>query len=113
KGQHDVVITKDVSVDLIYLGARLHYYDYLLEGKDSLSNLLYKNSNNYIQEITDQNLIKNLIEMTFPTHSPLVTKLLNELFQQISSKNSIQLNKYQCEIPLNSSQFNLQLFLSN
>ncbi|CAF1291662.1 unnamed protein product [Adineta steineri] len=52
KGQHDVVITKDVSVDLIYLGARLHYYDYLLEGKDSLSNLLYKNSNNYIQEIT-------------------------------------------------------------
>ncbi|CAF1291682.1 unnamed protein product [Adineta steineri] len=41
--------------------------------------------------------------MTFPTHSPLVTKLLNELFQQISSKNSIQLNKYQCEIPLNSS----------
>ncbi|CAF4106350.1 unnamed protein product, partial [Adineta steineri] len=176
KGQHDVVITKDASVDLIYLGARLHHYDCLLEGKDSLSNLLYKNSNNYIREIIgqlisnsssvlnqcqgdeltivygsiliqsilvyyqqifeqstftlqwtrnfpqfvlniirtnkDQNLMKNLIEMTFPTHSPLVTKLLNELFQQISSKTSIKLNEYQFEIPQNSSQYNLQWFLS-
>ncbi|CAF1065328.1 unnamed protein product [Adineta steineri] len=27
KGQHDVAITKDVSIDLIYLGARLYHYD--------------------------------------------------------------------------------------
>ncbi|CAF4205843.1 unnamed protein product [Adineta steineri] len=33
KDQYDVVITKDALVDLIYLGAHLHHYDYLLEGK--------------------------------------------------------------------------------
>ncbi|CAF1168912.1 unnamed protein product [Adineta steineri] len=42
KGQHDGFITKDASVDLIYLGARLHHYDCLLEGEVSLSNLLCK-----------------------------------------------------------------------
>ncbi|CAF1193771.1 unnamed protein product [Adineta steineri] len=47
--------------------------------------------------------MKNLIEMTFPTHSSLVTKLLNKLFQQISSKSTIKLNEY---------QFNLQWFSS-
>ncbi|CAF1408190.1 unnamed protein product [Adineta steineri] len=47
------------------------------------------------------NLMKNLIEMTFSTHSPLVTKLLNELFQQISSKSTIKLNEYQFEIQVN------------
>ncbi|CAF0842302.1 unnamed protein product [Adineta steineri] len=67
---------------------------------------------NIIRTNKDQNLMKNLIEMTFPTHSPLVTKLLNELFQQISSKTSLKLNEFQFEIPQNSSQYNLQWFLS-
>ncbi|CAF0729764.1 unnamed protein product [Adineta steineri] len=58
KGQHDVVVTKDTSVDLIYLSARLHHYDCLLEGNVSISNLLYRNSDNYIREIIDQ-LISN------------------------------------------------------
>ncbi|CAF1549145.1 unnamed protein product [Adineta steineri] len=51
------------------------------------------------QTSKDQNLMKNLIELTFPIHSPLVTKLLDELFQQISSKTSLKLNEYQFEIP--------------
>ncbi|CAF3862647.1 unnamed protein product [Adineta steineri] len=140
KGQHNIVISKDAFIDLIYLGARLQHYDCLLEGNVSLSNLLYKNSNNYIREIIGEeltvvcgstliqsisvyqqifeqstftlqwtrnfpqitlNLMKNLIEMTFSTHSPLVTKLLNELFQQISSKSTIKLNEYQFEIQVN------------
>ncbi|CAF1051245.1 unnamed protein product [Adineta steineri] len=58
KGQHDVVITKDAFVDITYLGTRLHHYDCLLEGKVSLSNLFYKNSNNYIQKRIGQ-LISN------------------------------------------------------
>ncbi|CAF1004092.1 unnamed protein product [Adineta steineri] len=60
KGQHDVVITKDASVDLIYLGARLRHYDCLLEGEVSLSNLLYKNSNHDIREIIGQVLFNSL-----------------------------------------------------
>ncbi|CAF0737463.1 unnamed protein product [Adineta steineri] len=48
--------------------------------------------------------MKNLIEMTFPTHLRLVTKLLNEIFQQISSKSIIKLNEYQSEIPQNSKR---------
>ncbi|CAF1065348.1 unnamed protein product [Adineta steineri] len=48
--------------------------------------------------------MKNLIEMTFSTNSLLVTKLLNELFQQISSKSTIKLNEYQFEIPQNSKR---------
>jgi hypothetical protein len=171
-----VVVTKEASVDLMYLGARLHHHDCLIEGKGALSNLLYRNSNNYIREIIGQlishsssilrqcqadeltliygsiliqsilvyyqqifeqssftlqwtrnlsqlilNLIRNnkeknftrdLVEMAYPTRSPLLTKLLNELFQQISSKTSIRLYECQFEIPQNENQFNLQWFLS-
>ncbi|CAF0983894.1 unnamed protein product [Adineta steineri] len=109
KGQHDVVITKDAFIDLIYIGTRLHHYDCLLEGNVCLSNILYKNQCqddeliivygsiliqqifeqssftaewtrtfpqfvlNIIKTNGDQNLMKNLIEMTFLIHSPLVT----------------------------------------
>jgi hypothetical protein len=168
-------LTKESSVDLIYLGARLHHYDCLIEGKVPLSNLLYQNSNNYIREIIgqlisnsslileqcqsdeliiiygiiliqsilvyyqqifeqslftlqwtrnlskfilnliksnkDKNIVRDLIEMAFPNNSPLLTKLLNELFQQISSKSSIKFLDCQFEIPQNKSQFNLQWFL--
>jgi hypothetical protein len=54
----DIVLTKDSSIDLIYLGARLHHYDCLIERKVPLSNLLYRTSNNYIREIISQ-LISN------------------------------------------------------
>jgi hypothetical protein len=160
----------------MYLGARLHHHDCLIEGKGALANLLYRNSNNYIREIIGQlishsssilrqcqtdeltliygsiliqsilvyyeqifeqssftlqwtrnfsqlilNLIRNnkdknftrdLVEMAYPTRSPLLTKLLNELFQQISSKTSIRLYDCQFEIPQNENQFTLQWFLS-
>ncbi|CAF1384045.1 unnamed protein product [Adineta steineri] len=171
KGEHNVVISKDASEDLIYPGARPYHYDCLLKRNVYLSNLVNKNSNHYIRKIIDQlisnvhlylrvnqcqgdeltivygsiliqqifeqsfftaqwtrtfpqfvlniiktnkdqNLMKDLIEMAFPIHSSLVTKLLNELLQRISSKNTIKLNEYQFEIPQHSSQFNLQLFLS-
>ncbi|CAF1356578.1 unnamed protein product [Adineta steineri] len=46
----------------------------------------------FIEQTQNQTLMKNLIKMTFLTHSSLVTKLLNELFQQISSKSTIKLN---------------------
>lgn len=161
---------------MIYLGAHLHHYDCLIQGKVALSNFLYRNSKNYIQEIIGQiisngssilehcqgeeltiiygliiiqsilvyyqelfeqslftlqwtrnlskliwNLIKNnkeknflrdLIEMSFPSYSPLLSKLLNEFFQQISSKSSISFLNCQFAIPQDKSQFNLQWFLS-
>ncbi|CAF0911421.1 unnamed protein product [Adineta steineri] len=109
KGQHNVIIAKDGSIDLIYDGACLHHYDCLLKRKDFLSNLFYKNFQvtrnfpqfmlNAIKTNNDQHLMKILIEMTFLTHSSLVTKLLNELLQQISTKSTTKLNKYQFEIP--------------
>ncbi|CAF3502703.1 unnamed protein product [Rotaria socialis] len=172
----DILLTKEACVDFIYLDARIHHYDCLIEGKGTLSKLLYKNSNNsirlligqiisscssiliqcqkdeltlvygsiliqsilvYYQEIFQQSsfslqwtrnlsefilnlhkntkekkYLRNLIEMGFPSQSPLLTKLLNELFQQIESKSSIRLNECQFEIPQNESQFNLQWFLS-
>jgi hypothetical protein len=172
----DIVLTKDSSIDLIYLGARLHHYDCLIEGKIALSNLLYRNSNNYIREIIGQlisnsseilensqseemtivyssiiiqsilvyyqqifeqssftlqwtrnlsklilnlmkynkekNFIRDLIEMSFPSYSPLLTRLLNEFFQQGSARSSISFLGCQFEIPQNKSQFNLQWFLS-
>jgi hypothetical protein len=51
-------LTKESSVDLICLGARLHHYDCLIEGKVNLSNLLYRSANNSIREIIGQ-LISN------------------------------------------------------
>ena len=168
-------MTKEASVDLMCLGAHLHHYDCLIEGKVALSNLLYQTSNSYIREIIgqlisnsssilrqcqsdeltiiygtiliqsilvyyqqtfdqssftlqwtrnlpklifnivknnkDKNLIRDLVEMAYPTNSPLLTKLLNELFQQISTKTSLRLCECQFEIPQNESQFNLQWFL--
>jgi hypothetical protein len=49
--------------------------------------------------------------MSFPKNSPLLTKLLNELFQQISSKSSIRFLDCQFEIPQNKTEFNLKWFL--
>ncbi|UJR11505.1 hypothetical protein I4U23_015686 [Adineta vaga] len=176
QNRNNVIVTKEPSVDFIYLGAHLHHYDCLIQGKVALSNFLYRNSNNFLREILGQLLsnsssilrqcqgdeltiiygtiiiqailvyyqqifqqnhftlqwtrnlpefvlnllrtnkdkgsLRDLIEMAYPTHSPLLTKLLNELFQQISSKNSLRFNDCQFEIPQNESQFNLQWFLS-
>lgn len=67
---------------------------------------------NLIQNNKDKNNLKDLIEMTFPNNSSLLKKLLDELFQQISSKSSIKFLDCQFEIPQNKSQFNLQWFLS-
>ncbi|CAF0850015.1 unnamed protein product, partial [Adineta steineri] len=72
KGQHDVVVTKNTSVDLIYLGAHLHHYDCLLEGKVSLSNLLYKNSKNYFREVIYQ-LISNSSSVPYQCQSDELT----------------------------------------
>jgi hypothetical protein len=66
---------------------------------------------NIIKTNKDKNLIRDLVEMAYPTSSPLLTKLLNELFQQISSKTSIRLYECQFEIPMNGTQFNLPWFL--
>ncbi|CAF1534500.1 unnamed protein product [Adineta steineri] len=91
KRQHNVVITKDASVNLIYLGTRLHHYDCLLEGEVSLSNLFYKNSNNYIQKIIGQ-LISNSSSVLSQCQGDELTIVYGSvLIQQIFEQNSITL----------------------
>ncbi|CAF1461118.1 unnamed protein product [Adineta steineri] len=91
KGQHDVVIIKDAFVDITYLGTRLHHYDCLLEGKVCLSNLFYKNSNNYIQKIIGQ-LISNSSSVLNQCQSDELTVVYGSvLIQQIFKQNSITL----------------------
>lgn len=65
-----------------------------------------------IQNKKEKQYLRIIIEMAFLTESPLLTKLLDELFQQMESKSSIRLNECQFEIPQNENQFNLQWFLS-
>ncbi|CAF1148393.1 unnamed protein product [Adineta ricciae] len=176
QSRNNVIVTREPSVDFVYIGARLHHYDCLIQGKVPLANFLYRNSNSYLRETLgqlisnsssilrqcqgdeltiiygtiviqailvyyqeifqqshftlqwtrnlpqfvlnlirsnkDKSFVRDLIEMAYPMHSPLLTKLLNELFSQVSSKTSIRLNDCQFEIPQTESQFNLQWFLS-
>ncbi|CAF5111354.1 unnamed protein product, partial [Rotaria sp. Silwood1] len=99
----------------ILIQSILVYYQYIfkqssftIEWTKNLIEFIY----NLIQYSKDNKYRRYLIEMAFPTNSPLLRQLLNELFQQIQSKTSIELNKSLFEIPFNENQFNLQWFLS-
>ncbi|CAF4763175.1 unnamed protein product, partial [Rotaria sp. Silwood1] len=99
----------------ILIQSILVYYQYIfkqssftIEWTKNLIEFIY----NLIQYSKDNKYRRYLIEMAFPTNSPLLKQLLNELFQQIQSKTSIELNKSLFEIPFNENQFNLQWFLS-
>ncbi|CAF4244680.1 unnamed protein product, partial [Adineta steineri] len=88
KRQYDVVITKDASVYLIYLDARLHHYDCLLEEKVSLSNLLYQNLECYIREIISQLISHSSSVLNQCQDDELTTVygliLIQQIFQQSS-----------------------------
>ncbi len=110
--QSDEII---IIYGIILIQSILVYYQQIFE--QSLFTLqwtrnLPKYILNLIKNNKDKNILKDLIAMAFPTNSPLLTKLLNELFQQISSKSSIQFLNCQFEIPQNKANFNLQWFLS-
>ena len=60
----------------------------------------------------EKKFVKDLIEISFVSQSPLVNQLIDQLFGQLSSKSTIEFLGCQFEIPQNKSQYNIQWFLS-
>lgn len=67
---------------------------------------------NYLHSNKEKKFVKDLIEISFVSQSPLVNQLIDQLFGQLSSKSTIEFLGCQFEIPQNKSQYNIQWFLS-
>ena len=67
---------------------------------------------NLIKNTKDKNLLKILIKNSFENECLLLKTLLDQLFEQITSKNSFKFFDYQFEIPQTKTNFNFQWFLS-